>query len=84
MIENVSPTYRKLAILTVVAKRGGGDDLLAKRLRDRVGAADRRQFPEYILPMKPNGAGADPKYDADFLVGLAFGTPRYNIVLACA
>jgi hypothetical protein len=75
IIERVRPVRRKLPILVGGADRGGGDDLLAKRLGDRVGTAVRRQFLEYILPMKPNGVDGDIEDDADFFVGLAFRAP---------
>jgi hypothetical protein len=67
---------RQLPVLVGGANRGGGDDLLAQRLADRVSTAVRRQFPEDILPMKPDGVDGDIEDDADFRVGLAFGAPR--------
>ena len=46
--------------------------MLAQRFGDRVNTTVRRQFFEYIVPVKPNGACADTKYQTDIFVGLTW------------
>jgi hypothetical protein len=75
MIDCVCPSCRKLSILTGGAYGCRRDDVLAQRLRNRISTAIRRQFFEYIIPVKPNGACADTKYHTDVFVGLAFRAP---------
>ena len=75
MNKRVCPLRRKLSILTRGAYGCRVDDVLAQRLGNRISTTVRRQFFEYIVPVKPNGACADTKYHTDFFVGLAFLAP---------